>query len=153
MAAAMTRSVRVVRLAVEASLGLLFVQLPLGMWVNLFAGFPDRTNGVNPVDLIFSRGPASLALHFAVGFALGVLALAGLVAAVASRDARLVALEAAALGFVLLAGESGIEFVLGWYSEDVYSFTMTLGFVFLLALYSLTSRRVRVWYPGTPAQR
>lgn len=108
---------------------------------------PKPDSWVNPLDQVFTGRPALLALHIVVGVALGILSIAGLAAAAAMKDRRLTVLESAALGFVLLAGESGIEFVLGWYQEDLYSCTMTVGFVSLMAVYIWTSRRMFEWYP------
>lgn len=141
------RRLSTARFTVEASIMLLFVQILLGMWVNLYATFPDPTAGVNPLDEAFAGGPTLLVLHVLLGITLGILSIIGLVVALAVKDRRLIALEVAALLSVLLAGESGIEFVLGWYQEDLYSYTMTVGFVLLTAVYVLTSRKMREWYP------
>ena len=143
------RGLRTARFSVEASIVLLFGQILLGMWVNLFAKFPSPTIGVNPLDQLFTGGPVLLVLHVLLGLTLGILSIAGLAAALAIKDKRLAALEVAALLSVLLAGESGIEFVLGWYQEDLYSYAMTVGFVLLTAVYIWTSRKMREWYPLT----
>lgn len=137
------------RFSIDASIILLFLQILLGMWANLFASFPNPTNGVNPLDKIFTEGPALLTLHVLVGILLGILSIALLAVAVITRDRRLIALGAAALGSVLLAGESGIEFVLGWYQENLYSYTMTVGFVLLTAVYVWAGRKMQEWYPPT----
>ena len=141
------RGLRTARFTVEASVVLLLAQILLGMWVNLYATFPSQTAGINPLDEVFTGGPAILVLHILVGLTLGILSIIGLAAALAIKDRRLVALEAAALLSVLLAGESGIEFVLGWYQEDLYSYTMTVGFVLLTAVYIWASRKMSEWYP------
>ena len=141
------RGLRTVRFSLDASVVLLFVQVLLGMWVNLFAISPVQTTGVNPLDQIFTQGPVLLTMHFLVGFTLGILTIVGLAGAVAIKDRRLIELETSALLSVLLAGESGIEFVLGWWQENVYSYTMTVGFVLLLAVYVWTSRKMPKWHP------
>ncbi len=141
------RGLRAVKFSVETSIILLFLQILLGMWVNLFASFPNPTSGVNPIDLIFNEGPFPLTLHFFVGILLGVLSIALLAAAVVMKDRRFIVLGSAALGSVLLAGESGIEFVLGWYQENIYSYMMTVGFVLLVAVYVWAGRQMREWYP------
>ena len=136
------QGLRIARLSVEASIILLFLQLLLGMWANLFASFPIPLQGVNPFDQIFTEGPALLVLHVIVGLLLGILAIVGLVASVYARNRGLVVLEAGALVSVLVAGESGIEFVLGGYQEDLFSYTMTVGYVLLLVIYTWTSMRI-----------
>ncbi len=76
-----------------------------------------------------------------MGILLGVLAILGLAGAIYARRRSLIVLEAAALGSVLLAGESGLEFVLGGYQNDSCSFSMTFGFALLLAVYVWMIRR------------
>ncbi len=139
------RSLRIARFTVEASIILLFLQLLLGMWANLFAVFPSPTPPVNPLDQVFTEGPVLLALHVIVGILLGILAIVGVAAAAYARNRGLIALELGALSSVLIAGESGIEFVLGGYQEDFLSYTMTVGYVLLLIVYTWTSRRIGEW--------
>jgi hypothetical protein len=136
------RSLRATRAVVNLSIVLLFFQLLLGMWANLFASFPSPVQSVNPIDQIFTGGPALLVLHVIVGLILGILSIVGIIGAAYTKNARLIALAACALLSVLAAGESGIEFVLGGYQEDVYSYTMTVGYAALLATYIATSKKM-----------
>ena len=136
------RSFRVLKAIVSTSIILLFLQLLLGMWDNLFAAFPVPAGSMNPIDQIFTEGPPLLAAHVVVGLVLGVLSIIGLIGAAFLKKRRLIALEASALISVLIAGESGIEFVLSGYQEDVYSYTMTVGYALLLATYIWTSRKM-----------
>jgi len=136
------RSFKVLKAVVSVSVVLLFLQLLLGMWTNLFTTFPTPSQSVNPIDQIFTEGPPLLTLHVVIGLLLGILSIAGLVGAAYIKNRRLIALEACALVSVLVAGESGIEFVLGGYQENVFSYTMTVGYVMLLATYVWTSRRM-----------
>lgn len=122
-------------------IGLLFFQYVLGMSNNLFVEFPSRIAGVNPLDSAFARGPYLVAFHILVGIALGLAAIAGLTLSALARSRNLVVLALAGLGFILLAGESGIVFVLGWYSDDLFSFLMSLGFILAFAVYF-----VLFWY-------
>ncbi len=131
------------KFTVEASLILLLVQLLLGMWANLFVSFPSPAPSVNPFDQIFFGGPVLLAGHIVTGIALGTLSIVGLVSSLFTRSRALMAAEACALISVVVAGESGIEFVLGGYQDDILSYSMTVGFVLLLAVYVYA-----IWRPG-----
>ncbi len=110
------------------------------MWANLFANFPTPVQSVNPIDQIFTEGPPLLSLHVVVGILLGILSITGLVGAAYLKNRRLIALQTVALVSVFIAGESGIEFVLGGYQANLLSYTMTLGYAALLATYIWTSR-------------
>jgi len=132
------RSLRVVRILAIISIILLFIQFLLGMWANLFASFPIPVPSVNPIDQIFTDGPTLLAIHVVVGILLGILSIAGLALAVHTKDRRLILLEVSALASILLAGESGIEFVLSGYQDDILSYTMAVGFILVFLVYSAT---------------
>jgi hypothetical protein len=121
-----------------AIITLLFVQFLLGMWTNLFVVFPEFSPSVNPLDQVFLQGPYILAAHIITGVALGILSISVFILSVLARNKRAIVLACAGLGSILLAGESGIEFVLGWYANDVLSFSMALGFVFSFVVYFAT---------------
>ncbi|MDA4137324.1 MAG: hypothetical protein OK449_10060 [Thaumarchaeota archaeon] len=120
---------------------LLFFQYVLGMATNLFVGFPTQTASVNPLDSIFTEGPYAVLVHFFAGLALGILSISTLILSARAKDRTLVILAVGGLGAILLAGESGIEFVLGWYSNDVFSFLMSFGF-----LLSFTFDFLLLWF-------
>lgn len=141
LATARQRRIDSVRKLDVLIIGLLFFQYVLGMGNNLFVEFPSRVAGVNPLDSALTSGPYLVAFHILVGIALGVAAIAVLTLSALARSRNLAILAMAGLGSILLAGESGIEFVLGWYSDDLFSFLMSLGFVLAFALYF-----VLFWY-------
>jgi hypothetical protein len=132
------RGLRAVRTLALVSIVLLFLQFLLGMWANLFASFPGPLPLLNPIDQIFTQGPALLALHVVIGVLLGIVSIAGLVSSIYTRDRRLILLEVGALASIVFAGESGIEFVLSDYQDDFYSFSMAAGFILVFLLYSWT---------------
>ncbi len=115
----------------------LFFQFLLGMWSNLFVTFPTQSSSVNPLDNVFVNGPYVLTAHIVTGLVLGILSIALLALSVIARKKRAIALALGGLGSILLAGESGIEFVLGWYSNNGFSFSMALGFALSFAIYFL----------------
>ncbi len=118
-------------------MGLLFFQYVLGMGNNLFVAFPSRTAGVNPLDSTFTSGPYLTAIHILVGITLGVAAIGSLALSALARSKILTVIALAGLGSILLAGESGIEFVLDWYSDDLFSFLMSFGFILAFGVYFL----------------
>ena len=105
------------------------------MTTNLFVEFPTKTASINPLDSVFTNGPYVLLIHIFTGLALGLLSISALILSMLAKERRLVLLALGGLGAVLFAGESGIEFVLGWYSEDLFSFLMSLGFILSFIVY------------------
>lgn len=118
-------------------IGLLFFQYVLGMGNNLFVDFPSRTVGANPLDSTFTSGPYLVAIHILVGIALGLAAIGSLALSALAKSKILTVIAVAGLGSILVAGESGIEFVLGWYSNDLFSFLMSFGFILAFIAYFL----------------
>lgn len=118
-------------------LTLLFAQFLLGTWTNLFAAFPAPSPSVNPLDSVFTNGPYILAAHIITGLTLGILSISVLVLSALARNKVAIVLASAGLGSILLAGESGIEFVLGWYANNLLSFSMAVGFALSFAIYFL----------------
>jgi hypothetical protein len=118
-------------------LTLLFVQFLLGMWTNLFVAFPQPAPSVNPLDNVFLGGPYILAAHIIAGLVLGILSISVVVLSILVGNNRAIALASAGLGSILLAGMSGIEFVLGWYTNNALSFSMAFAFALSFAIYFL----------------
>lgn len=108
---------------------LLLAQYLLGMISNLFVVFPVQSASINPLDSLFFSGPYVVLFHLLNGLALGLISIAAVVVSASTRNRRLVAIAFCGLGSILFAGESGIEFILGWYSDDLFSFLMSVGFV------------------------
>jgi hypothetical protein len=131
---------RVIRNASIAMICLSFLQYLLGMSANLFVAFPGQIASVNPLDGVFTNGPYLVLLHIVAGLVMGLLSIGTLVLAVRAKSRRLILLALGGLGAILLAGESGIEFVLGWYSDDLFSFLMSFGFILSFVVYFLLLR-------------
>lgn len=111
-------------------LGMLVLQYLLGMVSNLFVNFPAKNPSIkNPLDSVFTNGPYLLFFHFVIGLAVGILAITLIGLSAVAKKRSLIAISVGGLGSVLLAGESGIEFVLGWYLNNLFSFLMSLGFI------------------------
>ncbi len=117
------------------------------MATNLFVEFPTETASVNPLDSVFTDGPYPVLFHIIAGLALGVLSISALILSARAKDRALVILAVGGLGAILLAGESGIEFVLGWYSNDVFSFLMSFGFILSFTVYFLLFWFANLRYP------
>ncbi len=117
---------------------MLFLQYLVGMTTNLFVDFPSRTASVNPLEGLFTIGPYVVLIHFVIGLALGLLSIGALIVSALTKSRRLAALTLGGSGAIVLAGESGIEFVLGWYSDDLFSFLMSLGFILAFTTYFLS---------------
>src|SRR5262245_9452038 len=109
---------------------LLFLQYLLGMISNLFVNFPaQQQSSVNPLDSVFTNVPILVLFHILNGLALGLLSICAIIVSAIIKNKRLLLISILGFGAILFAGESGIEFVLGWYSDDVFSFLMSLGFI------------------------
>jgi hypothetical protein len=110
----------------------LAVQFILGMANNLFGTFPATSDVLQAL----SSGDAMLVAHMSVAFVL--LALGILVAVLAFRrpiPRRVAALGVAGVLGIFWAFESGIEFVLSGFSNNLWSFSMSLGFLVVLVIY------------------
>ncbi len=114
-------------------LTILAVQFVLGIDVNLFGAFPT-TSVV--LQALYSNVDPVLTAHMAVAFLLLVLGV--LLAVLGFRRPLPRRVSWAALSGALAvfwAFESGIEFVLSGFSNNVASFSMALGFLASVAIY------------------
>lgn len=127
---------------------LLFLQFLLGMLSNLFATFPLRTPSVNPLDTVLLNGPYVVSAHIINGIIVGILSILTIVLSAVARNRRLIFLSCCGFISILFAGESGILFALGWYTNNYLSFSMTIGFALSLAIYFLMSASfvARNWF-------
>lgn len=134
--------IRRVRNVSVIMLGLLLLQYLLGMASNLFVNFPTENPSVkNPLDSVFVNGTYLLLFHIAVGLALGIVSITLIVLSAIARKRSLILISSIGFVSVLLAGESGIEFVLGWYLNNLFSFLMSSGFILaFIAFFAL------LWY-------
>lgn len=129
-------------------LALLFIQLLLGMWSNLFVTFPSQAPSVNPLDSVLIDGPYIISAHIINGIFLGILSILVIVLSAVARNRRVIFLSCCGFISILFAGESGILFALGWYTNNYLSFSMTIGFALSLAIYFVLSATIaaRNWF-------
>lgn len=112
----------------------LAAQFLLGMANNLFGTFPATSDVLGAL----ASGDTMLVAHMSVGFVLFALGI--LIAVLAFR--RPIPRAVGGLGIagvlaIFWAFESGIEFVLSGFSSNLWSFSMSLGFLVALALYGV----------------
>ena len=131
------RKIRLVRNFSLLIIVLLFAQFLLGMWTNLFVAFP-QSSSLNPLDLVFTNGPYILLVHIVNGLGLGILAVCVVVLSVIVKTRLLILLTSLGMLSILAAGESGILFVVGFYSDNSLSFSMAFGFISALMMYFFT---------------
>ncbi len=136
-----------VRAVVVVMLLALLLQFLLGMWLTLFATFPQQTVSSGDVfggmmgsmmSFMLSGGMPVLMIHMMTGIvmlALAVIVLAVSVTAYSDKKATGVLLGVAGLGSILLAGISGLYFMYSGFSNDVYSYLMAVGFILAFMAY------------------
>ncbi len=121
---------------------LLPLQFLLGIWVNLFVKVP------NPLVSSFfaSGGGIVLVVHILNALTIATLSIVAVVSARRLKSVVPFRLSMLANLFVFLAIASGIIFVF-FGQNDAFSFTMAIGFVFSVVLFSFAGRsamRLRV---------
>jgi hypothetical protein len=133
---------RTLSLLIGLALLLLVTEYLLGLWTNVYA------------PAVFTTSISSLALgaHYAVGYALGFVALILLIVAVVSRSLRSVVHALIVLLTIGMAGIFGRLYVSSTPNDPVYSFAM--GFLFLVALAACMAIGWFLWRrsPGVPAR-
>jgi heme A synthase len=127
------RRIQQVRLTTRITIAFLLVQFLLGMWTNLFVPFPAPDG--NPFEQIFSNGLYVIAAHLILGIALFGTGLAVLALATLARIRSVVMSGAAGLASIIIAGISGLLFVLSGFQSDPYSYLMSVGFISAFAVY------------------
>lgn len=126
---------KTLRTSVWITLVTLGVQFILGMATNLFGTFPATSVVLQALQ---STSDPALMAHMSVAFVL--LSLSILVACLAFRKPLLRRFAGWAVGgflAVFWAFESGIGFVVSGFSNNLYSFSMALGFLAAFAIYFL----------------
>lgn len=120
-----------VKLLIFLSVFLLSVQFIDGMWLNLFVQLPPNI-GPMPMMAMMYYGPVFM-LHMVTGFIL-VLVAFGLVILSFSNPTTLL-LSIVALLSIIVAGINGMLFMFSGFSNNLYSFIMSLGFLFAIVSY------------------
>ena len=117
---------------------LLIVQFIIGMWMNLFAVFPSFGPSLfmyGMMQVMFSV--PELMVHMMNGILIGLVSLMIFIVLATFSDYRLSLLGGTASVSVLIAGISGLEFMFSGFTNNVFSFLMSLGFIFTVIAYSL----------------
>lgn len=117
---------------------LLVIQFIIGMWINLFAVFPSFGSSFfmyGIMKVMFSV--PELMVHMMNGILIGLISIMIFMILALGGDYRLSSLSAIASVSILAAGIGGLEFVFSGFGNDVFSFIMSLGFIFTVIAYSL----------------
>ncbi|MDG7035363.1 MAG: hypothetical protein JRM78_03995 [Nitrososphaerota archaeon] len=117
---------------------LLIIQFIIGMWMNLFAVFPSFGQSFfmyEMMQVMFSV--PELMVHIMLGIFIGVMSLLILFAFAMAGDYRLLALSAVSSASILTAGLGGLEFVFSGFTNNIFSFLMSIGFIFAAVAYAL----------------
>jgi hypothetical protein len=139
---------RRVTVLLRLTVSLLALQFLLGIWVNLFGTFP-ATNSV--LTAISYTGDPVLTAHYATAFILLLLAIILTVVSFRTGEPRRIGwLAVGGLLFILLAYESGIEFILSGFSNNTASFSMAVGFIGATAVYGVAQAVALTRAPAAP---
>jgi hypothetical protein len=117
---------------------LLVIQFIIGMWINLFAVFPSFGSSFfmyGMMRVMFSV--PELMVHMMTGMLIGLVSIMIFVILAIGGDYRLSSLSAIASVSILTAGIGGLEFIFSGFSNNVFSFIMSMGFIFTVVAYSL----------------
>jgi hypothetical protein len=117
---------------------LLVIQFIIGMWINLFAVFPSFGSSFfmyGMMRVMFSV--PELMVHMMTGMLIGLISIMIFVILAIGGDYRLSSLSAIASVSILTAGIGGLEFIFSGFSNNVFSFIMSMGFIFTVVAYSL----------------
>ncbi len=133
------KRLRSLRVALNAIIGLLFLQFLMGMWANLFASFPSPGpspgQGFGVVSLIMSSRMSVLMVHAVTGLVILALSIAAVALTRGQKQKNLVLFGMLGLVSVLVAVYSGYYFVYSGYTSGVYSFVMAAGFICAIMCY------------------
>ena len=116
---------------------LLSIQFIIGMWMNLFAVFPSFGHSFSMygmMQVIFSV--PELMIHMMLGIFIELVSLIIFFVFAMAGDYRLSALSAVASITILAAGIGGLEFIFSGFANNIFSFIMSLGFIFTVVAYA-----------------
>lgn len=129
-----------VRVSVAVVLAVLLLQFLVGMWLNLFATFPNVPSAYSGgmagmMSFMFSGGMSVLMIHMMTGYLILALAVVALAASASAGRTSLAALAAGGLVSVVLAGASGLYFMYSGFANEAYSYLMAVGYVLAFSFY------------------
>ncbi|MGC9134315.1 hypothetical protein [Caldisphaera sp.] len=118
---------------IVVQISLLAVQFITGMIINLFAPMNVQPYSSYPFMMgymmyVFSIIPL-LSFHMMLGIIIGMVSIAMLVISAIKKDNKILILSFVEGLFVLMAGISGINFVLSGLSNNWLSLIMSIGFI------------------------
>ncbi|MGC8573747.1 MAG: hypothetical protein ACP5L0_07140 [Caldisphaera sp.] len=118
---------------IVVQISLLAVQFITGMIINLFAPMNVQPYSSYPFMMgymmyVFSTIPL-LSFHMMLGIIIGMVSIAMLVISAIKKDNKILILSFVEGLFVLMAGISGINFVLSGLSNNWLSLIMSIGFI------------------------
>ena len=116
---------------------LLIIQFVIGMWMNLFAVFPSFGQSFfmyGMMQVMFSV--PELMVHMMLGIFIGVMSLLIFFVFAMVGDLKLSALSAVSSVSILTAGIGGLEFMFSGFTNNIFSFLMSLGFIFTVVAYA-----------------
>ena len=117
---------------------LLLIQFLIGMWMNLFAVFPSfGSSGFMYGIMRAMFSVPELMIHIMNGILIGIISLVIFFMFAMKGDYALSSLSALAFISILVAGITGFEFIFSGFTNNVFSFLMSLGFIFTVIAYSL----------------
>jgi small-conductance mechanosensitive channel len=128
---------------------LLVVEFGLGLWLSRYGTFPATRNVAKTLEY---RGDPVLSAHIAL--AVLVVLLAFVIAASAFGPGAPARLRWFTLGgFLALFGayESGVEFIMSGFANDLYTITMLVSFLAAMAFFGLAQRELRLSGASPPA--
>lgn len=108
------------------------------MWMNLFAVFPttDYTFSMYRMMRVMFSVP-ELMLHMMIGVLIGLISIIIFMLFAMKGGPALTLLAAFASIFILIAGIGGLEFMFSGFTNNVFSYFMSIGFIFSVLIYSL----------------
>ena len=116
---------------------LLSIQFIIGMWMNLFAVFPSFGHSFSMygmMQVMFSV--PELMVHMMLGILIELVSLIIFFVFAMAGDYRLSTLSAVASISILAAGIGGLEFIFSGFANNIFSFIMSLGFIFTVVAYA-----------------
>jgi hypothetical protein len=117
----------------EILLGLLFFQFVLGMWANLFATFPAPPShpqqGFAVAQQILNSGLPVVIIHAINGIIMLGISTLSAVRGRETRHKNIFAISLIGLLAVAVSVCSGYHFVYSGWVDNVYSYSMSLGFI------------------------
>ncbi|MEM0280074.1 hypothetical protein [Metallosphaera sp.] len=125
------------------SLTLLLIEFILGMWINLFVSLPPGTPNRPPYQetgfmmgtFLGSFGGAVMA-HFMLGVLIALVSFVIMILAFLLGDLKVMMTGVISFLFIVVAGISGLSFMMSGFTNNFYSFLMSVGFILAFSSYS-----------------